>query len=70
MKKMSMHISNMKCEGCFSTIKSALTTNGIDRVDGNLSTRIVDVIYDEQTHSPANLIYLVEKEGYTVNRKG
>jgi copper chaperone CopZ len=59
-------ISDMKCDGCVTTIEQYIQGNeGVNNAVGNLEDKEVMVDFDEKTISILELKKLIRQAGYT-----
>ena len=71
MTKKTFNVTGMTCAACSARVeKSVSKTSGVDKVSVNLLTNSMEVIYDENTLTPKEIISAVEKAGYAAVVKG
>ena len=62
MTKKTFNVTGMTCAACSARVeKSVSKTSGVDKVSVNLLTNSMEVIYDENTLAPKEIISAVEK---------
>ena len=69
MVTVKLHCKNMVCEGCKQKITgSIMDLKGIQKVDVNLKTKIIEVIYDDSIVTVEQIIKAVEEAGYEAKK--
>lgn len=64
MKKLTLQVSGMKCDGCANTVGAALSrVDGVRRADVSLGDEQVDLVLDDGVEKEA-LVRAVEEAGY------
>ena len=70
MTKKSFDITGMTCAACSARVeKSVSETAGVDKAAVNLLTNSMEVVYDESSITPEEIISAVEKAGYGASIK-
>jgi copper chaperone CopZ len=69
MKTIELKVPNLKCMGCVNTVINNLTKiNGVISVNSNLSTKTVNVEYNEINLTVDKIAKLLETIGYPVEK--
>lgn len=64
MKKLSLHVDGMKCDGCANSVDAALSrVDGVRRADVSLDEERADLVLDDDVEKEA-LVRAVEEAGY------
>lgn len=70
MKRLTLEVDGMKCDGCANAVRSALeSADGVRRVDVSLDDGRADVV-GEETLAPDDLVAAVEAAGYDASAGG
>lgn len=68
MKKLTLDVTGMKCEGCANTVDAALSrVDGVRRVEVSLEDARAALVLDD-TVSETEIVAAVEEAGYGVRR--
>lgn len=68
-QKITLTVNNIGCASCAKKIEDALSKkDGVIKVDINLSSKNVLLEYDENKVSVKDMILIIEKTGYNVEK--
>lgn len=67
MEKITIKVEGMSCGHCKAAVEKALKeTNGVRDAEVNLTSKSVDVSYDQDRIDRADLVNAIEDAGYDV----
>lgn len=70
MKKLTLEVTGMKCEGCANAVDAALDrVDGVRRADVSLEGSRAELILDDEA-SEADLVAAVEEAGFGASPAG
>lgn len=70
MKNVTMNVTDMKCDGCATAVKSGLSrVRGVHRADVSLEQKQARVVLEDEA-TAENLVTAVREAGYSASLAG